>query len=191
MPCNTLIVVRKPELNAQVRAILASRGYGISGYCESGAQGLVIAATHAVDVAVAGFTLPDMPGIEFAVNLVDKADCTVLLLTPPDQLDWVKRQAGALDIVPLPMPATAQSLLSSLELIEHYRARARQASEESRRLRESLERRALAEKAKVALMHSRGMSEAEAWRWLQKRAMDTGRTLKSVAEQVLGQMNRI
>jgi response regulator NasT len=89
------------------------------------------------------------------------------------------------------MPASAQALLSSLELIEHYRMRVRAASDEARRLKADLERRALAEKAKVALMHSRGMSEAEAWRWLQKRAMDTGRTLKAVAEAVLQRMNKV
>lgn len=191
MPCNALIVVRKPELNDQIRVVLASRGYQIAGSCPSGAQGLVIAATHAVDIAIAGFTLPDMPGLEFATDVLAKTDCTVLLLTPPDQLEYVKQQTGTLDIVPLAMPATAQSLISSIELIEHYRMRVRMASDEARKLKADLDRRALAEKAKVLLMHTRGMSEAEAWRWLQKRAMDTGRTLKSVAEQVLAQMNKL
>jgi response regulator NasT len=190
MPCNALLVLRKPELNEQIRAILVSRGYGISGTCTSGAQGLFTADTHPVDVAIVGFTLPDMPGLEFAMNLLEKRDCSILLLTPPEQMEYVKHQAGDMDIVALPRPATAQAMLSTLELMQHYRSRLRKAADEASRLKADLDRRALAEKAKVSLMHHRGMSEAEAWRYLQKRAMDTGRTLKSVAEQVLEQMRK-
>lgn len=187
MPCNALLVMRKPELNEQIRAILVSRGYGISGTCTSGAQGLIAADSHTVDVAIVGYALPDMPGLEFAMNLLMKRDCSVLLLTPPDLMEYVKQQAGELDIVALSKPATAQAMLSALELMQHYRSRLRRASDEASKLKADLDRRALAEKAKVALMNHRGMSEAEAWRYLQKRAMDTGRTLQRIAEQVLEQ----
>jgi two-component system, response regulator PdtaR len=190
MPSNALLVMRKPELNEQIRAILVSRGYGISGTCTSGAQGLIVADTHAVDVSIVGYALPDMTGLEFAMNLLMKRDCSVLLLTPPDLMEYVKQQSGELDIVALPKPATAQQMLSALELIQHYRTRLRKASDEANKLKADLDRRALAEKAKVALMHHRGMSEAEAWRYLQKRAMDTGRTLKDVAQQVLEQVKK-
>lgn len=190
MPCNALLVLRKPELNEQIRSILASRGYGISGMCTSGAQGLIAADTHPVDIAIVGFALPDMPGLEFATNLLMKRDCSVLLLTPPEQMVYVKEQTADMDVVALPRPATAQAMLSTLELIQHYRSRLRKASDEAAKLKSDLDRRALAEKAKVALMNRRGMSEAEAWRYLQKRAMDTGRTLKDVSEQVLEQLKK-
>jgi two-component system, response regulator PdtaR len=108
-----------------------------------------------------------------------------MLLTPPDQMDYVKQQAGASDIVALQRPATAQAMLSTLELMQHYRSRIKKVSDEARKLRVDLDKRALAEKAKVVLMHRMGMTEAEAWRYLQKRSMDTGRTLKDIATQVL------
>jgi two-component system, response regulator PdtaR len=190
MPCSILIAVRKPELTEQIRAILSSRGYLVSDACGSGAQALRSAASRPVDIAIVGFSLPDMSGLEFAGDLLDKCDCSVLLLTPPDQMDYVKQQAGAQDIVALQRPATAQAMLSTLELIEHYRSRIRRVSDEARKLKVDLDKRALAEKAKVALMHKLGMSEAEAWRYLQKRAMDSGRTLKDVATQVLEQMKK-
>lgn len=185
MPCNVLIVVRKPELTDQIKAILASRGYFVADACSSGMQGLRSAASHPVDVAIVGFSLPDMSGLEFAGDLLEKCDCSVLLLTPPDQMDYVKQQSGGMDIVALQRPATAQAMLSALELMQHYRSRIKKVSDEAQKLRVDLDRRALAEKAKVALMHRLGMSEAEAWRYLQKRAMDTGRTLKDIAAQVL------
>lgn len=190
MPCNVLIAIRKPELAAQIRSFLLARGYTVTAVCESGMQALHTAAARPADIVIAGFTLPDMSGLDFSMSLLEKCDCSVLLLTPQEQIEWAREQAGALDIVTLAVPATAQAMLSSLELMQHYRARIRAASDEARRARSDLERRALAEKAKVALMHSMGMSEAEAWRCLQKRAMDTGRTLRSVAEQVLEQTRK-
>jgi two-component system, response regulator PdtaR len=190
MPCNALIVVRKPELTDQIKAVIAPRGYTIQGASTSGAQGLQMAAVHSVDIAIVGFALPDMPGLEFSMNLLEQSGSSALLLTPPDLIEYVRQQAGELDIVPLSQPATAQALLSALELMQHYRTRLRKAGDEARKLRDDLDRRALAEKAKVALMHGRGMSEAEAWRYLQKRAMDTGRTLAGVAQQVLGQYRK-
>lgn len=184
MPCNVLVAVRKPELAGQIRDVLVARGYRSPEACLSGAQALRSAATHAIDIALIGFTMPDMPGLELARNLLEQSDCSVLLLTPADQVEYVKRQIGALDIVPLQMPATAQAMLDALDLMQHYRSRVQAAEGQARKLRESLERRAIAEKAQAVLMKN-GMSEAESWRYLQKRAMDTGRTLKSVAEQVL------
>ncbi len=185
MPCNVLIAVRKPELAEQIRAILASRGYLVTDVCSSGMQGLRSVSSRPADVAIVGYSLADMSGLEFAGDLIGKCDCSVLLLTPPEQMAYVKEQSGSMDIVTLQRPATAQSLLSALELIEHYRSRLRKVSDEAQKLKIDLERRALAEKAKVLLMHRLAMTEAEAWRYLQKRAMDSGRTLKDIAAQVL------
>jgi two-component system, response regulator PdtaR len=185
MPCNILIVVRKPELSEQIKAILTSRGYLISDACISGMQALRSASSRPVDIAIVGFTLSDMSGLEFAGDLLEKCDCSVLLLTPPEQMGYVKEQAGSMDIVTLPRPATAQAMLSTLELMQHYHTKLKKVSDEAHKLKVDLERRALAEKAKVVLMHRMGMTEAEAWRYLQKRAMDTGRTLRDISTQVL------
>lgn len=185
MPCNVLIAVRKPELAEQIRGVLTSRGYLVTDICVSGMQGLRSAASRPVDIAIVGFTLTDMSGLEFAGDVIEKCDCSVLLLTPPEQMAYIKEQAGSMDVVTLQRPATAQAMLSALELMEHYRSRIRKVSDEAHKLKADLERRALAEKAKVLLMHRLSMTEAEAWRYLQKRAMDSGRTLKDVAAQVL------
>lgn len=185
MPCNVLIAVRKPELAEQIRAILTSRGYLVSDACVSGMQALRTAATHPVDIAIVGFTLSDMSGLEFAGDLLDKCDCSVLLLTPPEQMSYIREQTGSMDIVALQRPATAQAMLSTLELMQHYRTRLKKASDEAQKLKVDLDRRAVAEKAKVLLMHKLSMTEAEAWRYLQKRSMDSGMALRDIAGQIL------
>ncbi len=185
MPCNVLLVLRKPDLIRQIRAILTSRGYAVSDGCVSGMQALRSAATHPVDIAIVGYTLNDMSGLDFSMDLLSNSDCSVLLMTPPDQMVYVKEQIGSADVVPVPRPVTAQALLSTLELIGHYRSKLTRANEETKKLKQDLDRRAVAEKAKVVLMNRLQMSEAEAWRYLQKRSMDTGTSLKEIALRVL------
>ena len=185
MPCNVLLVIRKPEMMQQMSAILASRGYTVTDQCVSGTQGLRSNASHPADIAVVGYTLSDMSGLDFACDLQQNSDCSVLLMAPQDQMVYIKERSGSMDIVALPRPVTAQALLSALEMSEHYRHRLRRANDEAKKLKSDLDRRAVAEKAKVVLMNRLQMSEAEAWRYLQKRSMDTGTSMKDIAMRVL------
>lgn len=187
MPCNVLIVIRRAELVAQIRSVLQPRGYFIVDSCASGMQGLRTAASHPVDIAIVGFILSDMSGLEFAADLQDKTDSSVLMITPQDQVSYVKEQTHGRDVVPLPRPVTSLALMNTLELMEHYRGRLQSARETTEKLRSDLDRRALADRAKVVLMQNTTMTEAEAWRWLQKRSMDTGKSLREVSLQVLNQ----
>jgi response regulator NasT len=52
-------------------------------------------------------------------------------------------------------------------------------------LRERLEVRKLLDRAKGLLQADRGMTEAEAFRWIQKSSMDRRMTMRAVAEEVL------
>jgi response regulator NasT len=56
---------------------------------------------------------------------------------------------------------------------------------ESSKLNRRLEARVLLDKAKGKLMDERGMTEAEAFRWLQKKAMDERRPVRDVARELL------
>lgn len=56
--------------------------------------------------------------------------------------------------------------------------------EEVTKLKETLETRKLIERAKGILMRQRGMSEEEAYRFLQKKSMDTGKSMKEIASAV-------
>jgi response regulator NasT len=187
MLSNILIVNRRTELVQQIKSVLVPRGYAVIDSCASGMQALRSASSHPVDIAIVGFVLSDMSGLEFAASLLDNVECSVLMITPQDQAAYVKEQARGMDIVPLPRPVTVQGLLSTLELIEHYRSRIHRANDAAEKLRSDLDRRMLADRAKAVLMKHTAMAEADAWRWLQKRSMDTGVSLREVAMQVLAQ----
>jgi signal transduction protein with GAF and PtsI domain len=52
-------------------------------------------------------------------------------------------------------------------------------------IQEELESRKMVERAKEIIMHRKGVKGDEAYRWLQKRSMDTRKSLRQIAEAIL------
>ena len=183
--CSILLALRQRESIEQIKNILTPRGYLIVDCCTSGMQALRVAGLSHIDIAIVGFMLADMPGLTLANDLLSQQDCSVLILTPPEQINYIRNNAGANDIVCLPKPVTPQSLLTSIDLILQYRERIQCITQQTQKLKMDLERRAIAERAKTLLMHKLNMSESEAWRFLQKQSMDSGKPLQEVAEVII------
>ena len=95
-------------------------------------------------------------------------------------------------VIKLLMPFRADDLLGTLQTIlpvQHRSSRARQNaghhSSEHRRPQRTPEQQKLLDDAKQLLMTRNDMTEPEAFRYLQKTSMDTGRTLIETAQMVL------
>lgn len=185
--CSILLAFRHQETIDQIKNILSPRGYLIVDTCTSGMQALRIAGLSHIDVAIVGFTLSDMPGLTFANDLLSLHSCSVLMITSPEQMNYVKNSAGPNDIVCLPRPVTSQVLLTSIDLILQYRERIQCITRETQKLKSDLERRSMADKAKTLLMNKLNMGESEAWRHIQKQSMDTGIPLQEVAETIINE----
>ena len=185
MRCNVLIVMKNKETVDQMSGILAARGCNVTDTCTGGMQGLRSAGTRPCDIALVGFSLPDMTGLAFAEALAGISTASVLLVVPPEQMSFVRHNAGQLDVTCLPRPVTPQALATSIDMLLQFRERYQRMQEEARKLKSGLEQRNLAEKAKQALMKSMGLTESEAWRHIQKQSMDTGKPLGQVARHIL------
>jgi response regulator NasT len=169
----------------QMSGILASLGYQITDTCTTGMQALRSAGSRPCDIAIAGFSLPDMTGLAFAENLLDICGASVLLIVPPEQMSYARQSVGNLDVSCLARPVTAAGLATSIDMILQFRERYRRMQNETKKLTEALDRRNLADKAKAALMKGLGLAEAEAWRRMQKQSMDTGKPMEHVARHIL------
>jgi signal transduction protein with GAF and PtsI domain len=56
---------------------------------------------------------------------------------------------------------------------------------QTRVIQEELETRKMVERAKEALMNQRGLNAADAYRWIQKRSMDSRKSMRQIAEAIL------
>jgi AmiR/NasT family two-component response regulator len=93
------------------------------------------------------------------------------------------RDAGAMAY--LVKPFTKADLVPAIEMAVSRFAEIRALDTEIGTLRERLEVRKLLDRAKGLLQSEHGLSEPEAFRWIQKTSMDRRLTMRKVAEAVI------
>ena len=129
--------------------------------------------------------MPKMDGIAAAAQITGARIAPVVMLTAFSQRDLIERARDAGAMAYLVKPFQKRDLLPAIEMATSRFAEIRPWRPRSRGLRERLEARKLIERAKGALMTEHGMTEPEAFRWIQRAAMDNRTTMRAVAELVL------
>lgn len=188
-PSNLAIAMRNADAVDKYKDALSTQGYNVIEASTSGMELLRDLAHREVEIAVVGMTLSDMAGMAFACDLIALTGCSVLMIVPAEQVDYINSLAGDRDIVCLARPINAMALSTAIETMNHYRRRLKTIKDEADKLRDKVESRALAEKAKTSLMNRMKMTESEAWKFLQKRSMDSGKSMQEVAKQILDFLN--
>ena len=182
---SVILVFRRVETLEKIRRALASRGYQIQGAFSSAGHALRFAGGRDVDIAIVGSDLQDMPVEALCRELSERIGCEVILLLSGsgEEASLADRLGSGVNC--LPRPVTVELLLSAVQTAARFRQRIRGMDREVRRYKDTLERRAWAEKAKHVLMEEQGMTEDAAWRYLQKTSMDTGRPMIELSKEIL------
>jgi response regulator NasT len=140
---------------------------------------------HRPDVAVLAVGLTDGDGVEAARQVMASYPCALVVLTSRTDAEVVARavEAGVLGF--LAKPLRPEELAPALDLAVSRFRDLQAVRRENEALKRKLESRKLVDRAKALLIQRAGMSEAEAYRRLQKTAMDTRRTMGDVAQALL------
>jgi response regulator NasT len=163
---------------AIVETAIAAAGGVIVDRATTGAAGLALVEHRRPDAVVLAVGLPDGDGVAVAAEIMRRAPCAIVLLTSHASTDLARRARAAGAMAYLPKPPRADALEPAIEL-----AIARFADlTEARR---ALADRKLVERAKGLLMQRFGMSEAVAFRLLQKTAMDRRVSMASLADALI------
>jgi response regulator NasT len=179
-----LIVEDEPLIRRQVAEILAGYGFEEILEAENGQEGVTLALSRKPLLIVMDVSMPVLDGISAAEKIGKEMEVPIVLLTAAGEPETVERArlAGVMSYVIKPF-ATAQ-LYAAVDLAIHRFVEISTLRDEVSRLKESLEARKLIEKAKGALIR-KGLSEPEAYRRMQKLAMDKRKSLREVAEAIL------
>jgi response regulator NasT len=181
------VVVAEDEvlIRLDVVEMLRDAGYDVVGEAGDGEQAVRLAEQHRPDLVVMDVKMPILDGISAAERIVSARIAPVVLLTAFSQTELVERavEAGAMAYVVKPF--TAADLVPSLELAlsRHQEISALEA--EVADLTDRLETRKLVDRAKGLLQVRFGMTEPEAFRWIQKTSMDKRLTMREVAGAVI------
>jgi response regulator NasT len=180
-----LIAEDEALIRLDLREMLQEEGFEVVGEAADGEQAVEMAAELDPDLVICDVKMPKMDGITAAAQIADKRIAPVVILTAFSQRDLIERARDAGAMAYLVKPFQKRDLLPAIEMATSRFAEIRALESEVTDLRERLEARKLIERAKGVLMTEHRMSEPEAFRWIQRAAMDNRTSMRAVAELVL------
>jgi AmiR/NasT family two-component response regulator len=181
------VVVAEDEalIRLDVVEMLRDAGYDVVGEAGDGEQAVQLAEEHRPDLVVMDIKMPVLDGISAAERIAGARIAPVVLLTAFSQRELVERARDAGAMAYVVKPFTAADLLPALEIAisRHQEITALEA--EVADLTDRFETRKLVDRAKGLLQVKFGMTEPEAFRWIQKTSMDKRLTMREVAGAVI------
>ena len=165
--------------------MLREEGYVVAGEAGDGEQAVALAEELRPDLVIMDVKMPKKDGIEAASVIAGKRIAPVVILTAFSQRDLVERARDAGAMAYLVKPFGKRDLVPAIELAMSRFAQVQALEAEVAGLTDQLETRKTVERAKGLLMTKHGMTEPEAFRWVQRTAMDRRTTMRAVAEAVI------
>jgi response regulator NasT len=165
--------------------MLREEGYQVAGEAADGDEAVKLATELRPDLVILDVKMPKVDGIEAASVIAGGRIAPVVILTAFSQRDLVERARDAGAMAYLVKPFQKRDLIPAIELAMSRFSELQALENEVAGLTERLETRKVVERAKGLLMSKQGLSEPEAFRWVQRTAMDRRTTMKAVAEAVI------
>jgi response regulator NasT len=180
-----LIAEDEALIRLDLREMLTEEGFDVVGEAADGEQAVALAGELKPDLVICDIKMPKMDGIAAAGVITERRIAPVVMLTAFSQRDLVERARDAGAMAYLIKPFEKRDLLPAIEMATARFAQITALEAEVQGLAERLETRKIVERAKGALMTAHGMTEPEAFRWIQRAAMDNRTTMRAVAEVIL------
>ena len=187
-PFKVVIAEDEALIRLDLREMLEEEGYAVVGEAGDGETAVRLASELRPDLVILDVKMPGLDGISAAERITENQLAPVIILTAFSQRDLVQRASEAGAMAYLIKPFTKADLVPAVEVAASRFAEIAALNAEAANLRERLEVRKLLDRAKGALQDSRGMTEAQAFRWIQKTSMDRRQTMRMVAEEVLAEV---
>jgi AmiR/NasT family two-component response regulator len=180
-----LVAEDEALIRLDLAEMLREEGYQVVGEAADGEQAVEMATQLKPDLVILDVKMPKMDGIEAASKITGERIAPVVILTAFSQRELVARARDAGTMAYLVKPFAKRDLVPAVELAVSRFAELQALEAEVAGLTDRLETRKLIDRAKGLLMSSQGLSEPEAFRWIQRTAMDRRATMKDVAQAVV------
>lgn len=181
------VVIAEDEtlIRMDLAEMLTEEGYVVVGEAGDGARAIELADELRPDLVILDVKMPVLDGISAAEAIAGKRIAPVVILTAFSQRDLVERARDAGAMAYLVKPFSKTDLVPAIEMAVSRFAELSLLEAEVADLSERLETRKAVDRAKGILQQQLSLSEPEAFRWIQKTAMDLRLSMRQVAEGVV------
>ena len=186
MPTRVVIAEDEAIIRLDLKETLEEEGYEVVGETGRGDEAVELVRELSPDLAILDIKMPGLDGLAAAREISSDRRSAVLILTAFSQRDLIEqaRDAGALAY--LVKPFQRSELIPAVEVALGRFREIQALFDQNSSLEDQLETRKLVDRAKGLLMDDHGYSEGDAFSWIQNRAMQDRKTMKAVAEEVIG-----
>jgi two-component system, response regulator PdtaR len=191
-PSGRRVLVAEDEaiIRLDLAEMLGEAGYDVVGQAGDGEQAVAMALDLKPDIVIMDVKMPVMDGITAAEQIGKERICPVVMLTAFSQTELVERARDAGVMAYIVKPFTATDLTPALDIALSRWAELKTLESEVADLGDRLETRKAVDRAKGVLMAKLKITEADAFRWIQKTAMDRRMGMRDVAEAVIAGMEK-
>ena len=180
-----LIAEDEALIRLDLAEMLVEEGYDVVGEAGDGESAVRLAEELKPDLVILDIKMPIMDGLAAAEKIAGARLAPVVILTAFSQRDLVERARDAGTMAYLVKPFAKRDLVPAIELAVSRFAELQALEAEVATLTDRLETRKVIDRAKGLLMSRQGLTEPDAFRWIQRTAMDRRTTMKAVAEAVV------
>lgn len=181
------VVIAEDEaiIRLDLKETLEEEGYVVVGETGRGDKAVDLVRELRPDLAILDIKMPGMDGLEAARLITKDRICGVLILTAFSQREIVEeaRDAGALAY--LVKPFQKNDLVPAIEVAIGRFKELQMLNGEIEVLGEQLEARKTIDRAKGVLIDQYKMTEADAYGFIQRGAMNHRATMRAVAEMII------
>ena len=183
----TRVVVAEDEalIRLDLVEMLTEEGYDVVGQAGDGEAAVELTFQLRPDLVVMDVKMPKLDGISAAEKIATDRVAPVVMLTAFSQRDLVDRARAAGAMAYVVKPFGKADLIPAIEIARARFAEITAVEAEVTDLTERLESRKAVDRAKGMLQTGLGLSEPEAFRWIQKTAMDLRKSMREVADGVI------
>ncbi|MER6973609.1 response regulator [Nocardioides sp. NPDC000445] len=181
------VVIAEDEvlIRMDLKEMLTEEGYDVVGEAGDGKAAIELATEHRPDLVILDVKMPVLDGIAAAEAIARDRIAPVVMLTAFSQRDLVERARDAGAMAYLVKPFNISDLVPAIELAVSRFQELAQLEREVAGLTDRLETRKAVDRAKGILQEGLTLSEPDAFRWIQKTAMDLRLSMRQVAEGVI------
>ncbi len=189
-PTRVLVAEDEALIRLDLVELLTDEGFEVIGQAADGEEAVKLARELEPDLVIMDVKMPRMDGIAAAESIAEERIAPIVMLTAFNQRDLVERARDAGAMAYVVKPFDASDVVPAIEIAIGRFAEIKAIEEELASLEDRFESRKIIDQAKGILQEGLGLTEPEAFRWIQKTAMDLRKSMREVAEGVISHKKR-
>lgn len=182
---NVLIVCGKAEMASSIQGMLLKEGFGPVSCAHSANEARRNFFNPLLDLVIVSTPLPDEQGTNLVFDVHDKTSAGIVVIARPEHLLDMQFSLEKIGALILPKPINRLTLLQTARFALSVRNSMTQLINERDRLKKRIDESKILEQAKWILVEKLNLSEPQAFRLIQKRAMNLRLSQALVAEEII------